>query len=86
MDVKTNEGFVYMDLRGRYLVVTERHTHTGHHLDVTWTMILNDATLLPAFPGMKLQRLLEDLDPVIKLPARSEITRSVFLQPPTTSN
>jgi hypothetical protein len=39
------KGFVYK-FNGKYAVISDRTTHTGRYIDVEWTPILDDATVM----------------------------------------
>lgn len=41
-----SHGSVYTNSKGEYLIVRERVTHTGHHLDTEFTTDINEATII----------------------------------------
>lgn len=39
--------YAWMNKEGKWLVVRENHTHTGHHVLADWTADINKASVMP---------------------------------------
>lgn len=56
--MKISTGYVAVKPDGTFLYIGERHTHTGHHIDITEVVNIEDATVshIPAFMDQNARR------------------------------
>ncbi len=77
-------GFVWLNSLGEYMRVSERTTHTGHHIDVTYVRDINQASVLPIL-DRKLLSQHPEVKGLIQVAATCEVIRTVRLETNGTS-
>lgn len=73
------KGFVWRNSEGRYLRVSERITHTGHHIDVDFDSDINRASVM-CWLDPKLVRQHPEVQKLIRIGATCEVIRTVRLE------
>lgn len=74
-----SEGFIFINEDGKFLTLSERTTHTGHHIDIDFTQDLNRAYVARQLDRKTLNQH-PQLEQLHKLPAEVETIRVVKIK------
>jgi hypothetical protein len=73
--------YAYLNSDGQWLTVSDRHTHTGRHLDFGWSTDVNLAYVGNLTSEMRRQLEAQKIQ-LISVPAVATVVRTVKLGPP----